>query len=320
LWIDGTITTLTIDRCVLGPIRTRGSGSVETTTISNTIVQGIRSSELDQITLDEVKDPARLLRELQLGLDPVSMLLRALEPGIGTLLGPLASPPVTASSPPSADLGPLLTLVNKLAGGRSIYQTAAFAGVPLSAETQQLRATTAPLTDAPTLNRLLLEDAYPLALADAALAFGDGALALSRCTVMGRVVAHRLEASECILQELTQVDDLQDGCVRFSAWASGSQLPRQYESVSVAQSAPLFTSTNFGQPGYAQLLQTADQQRLSATSAGTTPQNTISAGATDGSEMGAYARDKNPIRAQALLLKLQEYMPASLVPVIIDVT
>ena len=36
--------------------------------------------------------------------------------------------------------------------------------------------------------------------------------------------------------------------------------------------------------------------------------------------MGAYARDKNPIRARALLLKLQEYMPAGLVPVIVDVT
>ena len=46
----------------------------------------------------------------------------------------------------------------------------------------------------------------------------------------------------------------------------------------------------------------------------------LSAGAADGSEMGAYARDKNPIRAQALMLKLQEYMPAGLTPVIVNVT
>ena len=74
------------------------------------------------------------------------------------------------------------------------------------------------------------------------------------------------------------------------------------------------------QPGYAQLLATADAQIIPPTTPSTAPLNTISAGAADGSEMGAYARDKNPIRAQALLLKLQEYMPANLTPVIVDVT
>jgi hypothetical protein len=137
---------------------------------------------------------------------------------------------------------------------------------------------------------------------------------------MGRIVAHRFSASECILHELATVDDLQDGCVRFTAWAQGSSLPRQYESVSIRQGAPLFTTTDFGQPGYAQLLSNADGQRLPPTTKLTTPQNTISAGAADASEMGAYARDKNPIRAEALLVKLQEYMPASLVPVIVNVT
>jgi len=95
-------------------------------------------------------------------------------------------------------------------------------------------------------------------------------------------------------------------------------VPRQYECVTIPQSAPLFTSTDFGLPGYGQLLPTADLQRLPSQSM--TPPNTILAGAEDGSEMGAYARDKNPIRAQALLLKLQEYMPANLVPVIVNVT
>jgi hypothetical protein len=320
LWIEAAITTLSIDRCVLGPIRTRGNGNVETAAISNSTLQAIRSSGLGPITQSDVKDPTRLLRQFQLGLDPVSVLLRALDPGIETSLGAPASPPLDTSSPPATDLTPLLASLNKLAAGPSIYRASAFAGVLLSAETQRLLAETVPLNPPPGLNRLLLEDAYPLELADAALAFGDGTLTVSRCTVMGRIVAHRLQASESILQELTQVDDLQDGCVRFSAWASGSKLPRQYESVSVAQSAPLFTSTNFGQPGYAQLLQTADLQRLPQTTQSTTPQNTISAGAADGSETGAYARDKNPIRVQALLLKLQEYMPASLVPVIVDVT
>jgi hypothetical protein len=321
IWIEAAITTLTADRCVLGPLRTRGSGNVETVTVSNSTVQAIRTAGLGPIKQDEVKDPDRLLRQLQLALDPVSALLRTLPVGgVSPPLGPVASPPLSAPELPPSDLAPLLNWLDAILAGPLIYRARAFAKVPLSIETRRLLAERAPLRPLPALNRLLLEDAYPLELADAAFAFADGTLNLSRCTVMGRVSAHRLQASECILQELTQVDDLQDGCVRFSAWASGSVLPRQYESVAIAQSAPLFTSTDFGQPAYAQLLATADLQRLPQTASSTVPQNTILSGAADGSEMGAYARDKNPIRARALLLKLQEYMPANLAPVVINVT
>jgi hypothetical protein len=325
LWIEGTITTLTIDRCVLGPIRTRGEhGSVETLTISNSTLQAIRTAQPGPLFVSQVKDPARLLRVLQLALDPVSEMLRALlsvqDPALAALLGGPASPPLDAPSPPPGDIEPLVAGLNQLIEGPSLFQAAAFTGVPLSADTSRLLAEVVPGQQQPALNALLLDDVYPLELADAALAFGDGMLNLSRCTVMGRIVAHRLDASECILQALTRVDDLQDGCIRFSARANGSVIPRQYESVIIPQSAPIFTSTDFGQPGYAQLLSDADLQRLPQASGSTPPQNTISAGAVDGSEMGAYARDKNPIRARALLLKLQEYMPASLVPVIINAT
>jgi len=319
LWIEATVATLTVDRCVLGPIRSRGAGNVETITISNSVVQGIRTADPGPLTSHEVKDPTRLLRALQLGLDPVSAMLRALDPGIEALLGPPAAPPLSAPVLPPDTLAPLLAQLNALIAGPPL-PGAAFNGTSLSAQTSQLLAQAPPMQPAPVLNRLLLEDAFPLELADAALAFADGSLNLSRCTVLGRLAAHKLEASECILQQLATVDNLQGGCVRFSAWASGSALPRQYESVAIAQGAPLFTSTDFGQPGYAQLLPTADLQIVPAAPAGGAPANTISSGAADGSEMGAYARDKNPIRANALLLKLQEYMPAALVPVIVDVT
>jgi hypothetical protein len=320
LWIEAAVTALVIDRCVLGPIRTRADGNVETTTIGNSTLQAIRTSNLGPITQADVMDPDRLERELQLGLDPVSMLLRSLAPSIATTLGHVASPPPATPSPPASDLAPLIGELNGLIAGPSLYRPGPFKDVPLSAETSRLKAETSGYGPATALNRLLLEDAYPMELADAALAFADGALALSRCTVMGRIVAHRFSASECILRELATVDDIQDGCTRFTAWAQGSQLPRQYECVSIRQGAPLFTTTDFGQPGYAQLLPNVDVQRLPPTTKLTTPQNTISAGAADASEMGAYARDKNPIRAQALMVKLQEYMPANLVPVIVDVT
>ena len=217
LWIEGTVRSLTLDRCITGPIRTRGSGQVETLTITNSIIQAIPTGE-----------------------------------------------PNAASVPYSASI--------------------------------------------------------PTELTHAALAFTNGDVILSRCTVLGPVVVHHLQASECILRDLVDVDDTQDGCVRFSAYAEGSTLPRQYESVPIAPGAELFTSTDFGQPGYCQLLPTVDA--AIATSAGANPPAppTIAAGGENETEMGAYARDLNPVRASGLLIKFQEYMPAGLVPVLIYVT
>jgi hypothetical protein len=142
-----------------------------------------------------------------------------------------------------------------------------------------------------------------------------GQVQLSRCSVLGLATMHRLYASECILDDKVTVENVQDGCVRFSAWSTGSVLPRQYESVQIAPGAPLFTSRNFGQPGYCQLQAGVDNAILAGA-----PGATISAGAQDGSEMGAYARDKNPIKERSLLIKYQEFMPLGLVPVIIYVT
>jgi hypothetical protein len=316
LWIEGTVTILTIDRCILGPIRTRSGGAVETLTISNSIIQAIPTSDSGPIEPGDVKDADRLEARLQAAADPVSVELLQLSPAIGTLLGG------PALSPPSPGLLlALLDLLNQVVAGPSIYDPQVFRDVLLSTVTLDLLAhAPAPGTPVPELNRRLLEDAFPLELADAALALADGTVALSRCTVLGRVILHRLQASECILQDLTQVDDTQDGCVRFTAWADGSVLPRQFESVRIPQGAPLFTSTDFGQPGYGQLLPLVDAAILPATDPSAGPQNTISGGAEDGSEMGAFARDKNPVKERGLLIKYQEFMPAGLVPVIVYVT
>ncbi|MDQ6867040.1 MAG: hypothetical protein M3178_00975 [Pseudomonadota bacterium] len=321
LWIEGKVKTLTIDRCILGPIRTRGGGFVETLTVSNSILQAIATSGPGPIQPDAVKDPSRFERRLQLGQDPVSALLLKLSPEIGALLGSGGSPPF-ALSPPSTELLPqLLQLINDhLLAGPSIYDAQAFSAVPLSRETMKLLQDTPAYGLVFELNRRLLEDAFPLELADAALAFGDGTIILSRCTILGRLIAHRLQASECILQDLAQVDNAQDGCVRFTAWADGSLLPRKFESVPIPQQAPLFTSVDFGQPGYCQLLPLVNAAIQPDTTASSGRMNTISAGAEDGSEMGAFARDKNPIKERALLIKYQEFMPAGLVPVIVYVT
>jgi len=148
-----------------------------------------------------------------------------------------------------------------------------------------------------------------------AISMVTGVTRLTRCTVLGPATLDRLYASDCILNGVIAVNDTQDGCVRFTAWSRGSVIPRKYESVEIPSGAPLFTSRSYGLPGYAQLLPNVDRNILSGANGAT-----ISAGAEDGSEMGAFAREKNPIKERSLLIKYEEFMPLGLVPVVIYVT
>jgi len=145
-----------------------------------------------------------------------------------------------------------------------------------------------------------------------AINLSSGEVNLTRCTVLGKANVHQLEASECILDDVVQVYNSQIGCVRFSAWATGSTLPKPYESVEILPKSPLFTTHRFGQPGYGQLQLGADTAILAAKEG-----KTITAGAQDGSEMGAFAREKYPIKERSLRIKYEEYMPLGLIPVII---
>jgi hypothetical protein len=143
--------------------------------------------------------------------------------------------------------------------------------------------------------------------ADLALDLDDGELRLVRSTLLGPADLHRADVSECILHDVVTVDDTQHGCVRFSAWASpGSVLPRQYECVAIAPRAPLFGSRAWGRPDYAQLLASVPAA--------------IAEGAQDGSEMGAFARERNALKERSLRIKFDEFLPLGLVPVIVYAT
>jgi hypothetical protein len=142
--------------------------------------------------------------------------------------------------------------------------------------------------------------------AEQALDLPESGVELQRSTVLGPGRVHRLSASECILHDVLTVDDTQHGCIRFSAWANGSVLPRQYESVGLPPQAGLFGSRGFGRPTYARLLAGADAR--------------VVEGAADGSEMGAFAREKAPIKKRSLRIKYEEFMPLGLTPVLIDAT
>lgn len=154
------------------------------------------------------------------------------------------------------------------------------------------------------IRETIVQAAAPAA---SAIALPAGEVALSRTTVLGAAHVHRLDASECILHDLVTVDDCQHGCVRFSAYAMpGSTLPRRYESVAKDPRAALFGSLAFGRPDYAQLLATAGIA--------------VSEGAEDGSEMGAFWRERTAIKERSLLIKYQEYLPLGLEPVVIHAT
>jgi hypothetical protein len=300
----GAIEQLTIDHCVLGSVRTRNGGAVANVTVTDTIIQGLAPEPAPDGTLDagNIYDPALLAALLASG-------------------SPLASQLVGAM--PSGSQKAVVNGLNALiAGSQRLDDIASFAGVPLSAELKEaLVAPAASGDSAPvagefsTINLALLQAAFPLALAPAALALADASVSLERVTLIGSAFVHRLYASDSIITDFSVVEDVQDGCVRYSAVSVDSYTPRQYNSALVATDSSLFTSTFFGHPAYGQLLETADSEIVSAPTA-----VTITAGASTGSEMGAYSSGLAPVKERGLLVKYAEYMPLGLTPVIVHVT
>ena len=150
------------------------------------------------------------------------------------------------------------------------------------------------------------------------------AVDLDQVTVLGAVHARRMPmASESIFRDLVRVERTQEGCVRFSYVPPGSVTPRRHrcqpdlsldvEGLTVAGRAriearlrPSFTSVHYHDPGYAQL--------------GFHCPLAITTGAEDGSEMGVWAWLRNPQREANLRLRLTEYLPFGLEPVLIYVT
>jgi hypothetical protein len=311
----GTIRQLLIDHCIAGPVRTRFGGAVETLTISDSIVQGLPATTGTAVTADDIFDPPLLATSL-LSADPLAAALLTAMPGrIASALRAYRARPL-ARQEDGLPRGVLAGL-NALVDGPSLYDAALFTDVNLSPGLLALTAEAGTLDPArlATLNRGLLGESFPVALGVAALAVADATIQLTRVTVLGRIAAHRLAANDSILADFAAIDDVQDGSVRFSAYASGSAIPQQYQSAAIPPGAPIFTSDSYGQPGYAQLLETAD-----AAIAGGATGASICSGAETGSEMGAFSADLNPVKKKGLLVKYAEYMPLGLTPVIIHVT
>lgn len=157
---------------------------------------------------------------------------------------------------------------------------------------------------------------------------GAGAsLELENCTVVGKVRALTLEASNTIFLARRSdaeaaaglwpvpvgVENMQEGCVRFSWLPPGSQVPRAYRCQPkkeccadrsqplkaccrehLARVSPIFTSLRYGDAAYGQLsLRCAVE---------------IREGADDQSEMGAFHHLHQPQREANLRARLDEYL------------
>jgi hypothetical protein len=301
----GAIAELTIDHSILGPVRTRNGGAVAMVTITDSIIQGLAPAmaPTGAVSAADVYDPV-LLGESLASESPLAAALAGVMPAADH----------TAIAAGGAPVGVLVdALGGVIASGTVLDQLAPFASLPLDPDLSSALASGA-VTDGPA-NRALLAAAFPVALAPAALALADATVALTRVTVLGAAYVHRLSASDSIITEFSVIEDAQDGCMRYSAVCAGSWTPRQYACALLAGHGSLFTSTSFGHPGYGQLLETADSAIVGGTSG-----VTVTAGAENGSEMGAYSSGLAPIKERGVLIKYGEYMPLGLSPVIVHVT
>ena len=139
-----------------------------------------------------------------------------------------------------------------------------------------------------------------------ALAQGKGELDIAGCTVIGELRAHRIEATELLCTGVITIDDVQAGCVRFSAYPPGSVVPRAFRTQPLTDPRALFTSLRFGDPGYAQLSSVAP--------------DAIARGGEDGTEIGAFHALLTPIKFDSLRAKVDEFLPFGLIPLYLTET
>ena len=160
-------------------------------------------------------------------------------------------------------------------------------------------------------------------------------LEIARCTVFGKILTHEIALAEnCIFDAMVCVARRQQGCVRFCSVPPDSRTPRRYEcqpdlalkavadrfnrgeissakrdlalASEPARVAPVFNSTRYGTPTYAQLADSCATE--------------ITTGADDESELGVFHDLYQPQRTANLRTRLDEYTPAGMNAGIINAT
>ena len=311
VWVEGQVRSLVLDRSITGPIRTRTGGLIESLAATDSILQGLPTEPAG--TLSRLRDADAMLSALRYRRDELGTWLAGQLDAATTAV---VNAHVENTDVSAADAQLVAAALQAVIDGPLVWTAGRFADRPLADATADAvaEALVSPPADLAPLNRQLLAEAYPLALADAALATESGAVDLVRCTVLGPAYVHQLDCSESILDDVARVRNAQDGCIRFSAWSTGSALGRRYESVQIAPGAPILHSRRYGEWGYGQLHDGADSAIVGGNTGG--PPSLLT-GSHGSSEMGVFCRDNAAVKDRSLLIKLQEYLPIGLSPVLI---
>ena len=166
--------------------------------------------------------------------------------------------------------------------------------------------------DPGTIQKLIVRDSVVQSIDATSPAIEStlGEVELERVTVFGDVEVNRLFATEALIQGVVKVTDNQHGCFRFSATheTPAKRLPQQFESHLFEPGIPnhFFVLRRFGDPGYAQLSQTAPAELVR--------------GAENRAEIGAFNSLLNPIKLDDLKAKVNEFMPFGLIAQYINET
>ncbi|MFO0589345.1 MAG: hypothetical protein U0441_17540 [Polyangiaceae bacterium] len=132
----------------------------------------------------------------------------------------------------------------------------------------------------------------------------DSEVRFDRCTVAAdradlagafAVDVRVMECSESLFTELARARDRFHGCVRYSRVEPESELPRRHR---VTEDVALFVTRDRSDPAHYRLADACPR--------------TVSRGAEDGSEMGAFHGARLAQRGDALFTRLVEYTPAGL--------
>lgn len=124
----------------------------------------------------------------------------------------------------------------------------------------------------------------------------DAAVTLARSTIVGRLRAAALTASNALLYGPLELARAADSCLRYSRHPSDVGPVPRFRTTAVS---PIFASLRQGDAGYAHLHPRTDPA--------------IRRGGENGGEIGAFHGAELPWREQNVGLKFDEYLPAGLV-------
>lgn len=124
-------------------------------------------------------------------------------------------------------------------------------------------------------------------------------VAIERSTVLGASAVRSVQATDSIFTGALDAERRQTGCVRYSYLPLASRAPRRFRcrpktAAEEARVVPAFASTDYGDPGYAQLAADCPEE--------------IARGADDEGEMGAFNFVQAPHRMANLRARLDEYL------------